>query len=379
MNKCASPSMDSSSLPGGSGAAASSVVCHGGSSGRPAVAAAAACGSSSAAWPFAEEVVQKFKQDASAIVERYLATQWTFNPPSRYPPGVAGPKGAGPVVGHVFGGPDTAAGGGVEPHDAVVRDKAAVARGHPFWQPSPSQGSAADSSRPLVVEPSSLLLRTPRAAAAQSNDRGGMLRQGFVEAQSTPASISGLSRISTAHRGNNAERRQSGSAASSGRRRKGLASPSDQITRHLLSARDRMEAVEAEFAQIMDELAAFGQRSAAGSVSSASPANGQAVAPALADSAGATPLCTTRDSRVEYFTIGTPGRPSVGTMTSVPSQPVSPDHLAAPFHLPQTLHSATMTGSPPRPFKSNGPAARPREALAPSLLYGHGGYCGASR
>jgi len=80
----------------------------------------------------------------------------------------------------------------------------------------------------------------------------------------------------------------------------------DEVTRHLLSARSKIEAVEQEFAHIMEELTAYGKR-----LPASSKALGFAEATGSPMSASAS-----RDPKPEYFFINTPSagaRPEEGS------------------------------------------------------------------
>merc|ERR1712232_1446632 len=90
----------------------------------------------------------------------------------------------------------------------------------------------------------------------------------------------------------------------------------DEVTRHLLDARNKIETVEMEFAQIMNELAAFGQRQPAAST-----------LPTTAPSAGANGNAA---AMPEYFCINTP-KPHNGAETISPVRPARPysQHLSS--------------------------------------------------
>lgn len=73
----------------------------------------------------------------------------------------------------------------------------------------------------------------------------------------------------------------------------------DDVTRHLLRARNKIEAVELEFAHIMGELAAYSERIPSAKAAICSPATAGKPSSELSDAAG-------RRALAEYFFVGTP-------------------------------------------------------------------------
>lgn len=97
----------------------------------------------------------------------------------------------------------------------------------------------------------------------------------------------------------------------------------DEVTRHLLCARSKIEAVEHEFAQIMGELAAYSERIPA---RSAPPPRWYSNMPAGSPPSGPTKT-TTKAGRdmPEYFFVGTPSAlREDGTSFSQMSVPMEP-------------------------------------------------------